>query len=181
MTVANFLERLQEAHQDCCLTNNCQDQNCNVDISGVGSDSLTIIHGENYRDEHCDPSTKIADRLIFTNHQIGAISGLITAVVELKGGMSLHLSDTVEQIRMGMKAIELLLEERVVAAWYPVLMFSGTGKRRPQYVRNIQLQRNRIAFRDETPKTIFLKDCGSKLTEILKELGNRYPGYLSST
>lgn len=181
MTSAKFLGDLREIHQDCCLTDNCEDQNCSVDLSGIGSDSLAIIHGENYRDRHGDSSSRIADRLVFTNHQIEELSGLMAAVIELKGGMSLHLSDTIEQIRMGMKAVELLLEERSVAAWYPVLMFSGAGKRRPLYVRNIQLQRNRIAFRNDTPKTIFLRDCGTKLTEIMEELGNRYPSnYLSA-
>ncbi|MDE2937608.1 MAG: hypothetical protein OXR67_01625 [Chloroflexota bacterium] len=141
---------------------------------------MAIFHGENHRDSHGDSSSKIADRLVFTIYKGGALSGLVAAVIELKGGMSLHLSDTIEQIRMGMKAVEVLLEESSVAAWYPVLMFSGAGKRRPQYVRKINLQSSRIAFRHDTPKTIFLKDCGSKLTDTLEELGNRYPSNLSS-
>ena len=176
MTVTTFLESLREAHMDCCLTDNCEDQNCHVQICGIEPESLTIIHGEIHRNEHGDPSTKIADRLILVNYQNTVLSGLIASVIELKGGMSIHLSDTIEQIRMGMKAVERILDERDVAAWYPVLMFRGTGPRRPQYVRNLQLQRNRIEFRNETPKTIFLKDCGSKLTEILDELANRYNG-----
>ena len=173
MTVANFLESLRQAHRDCCLTDNCADANCHVDISDIDQVSLVIIHGETHRDEHGDLSTKMADRLIFTDYRSVALSGLVAAVVELKGGMSFRLSDTVEQIRMGMRAIERILQGRDVAAWYPVLMFSGTGSRRPQYVRELQLQRNRIAFRNDAPKTIFLKNCGSKLTEIMDELANR--------
>ena len=174
MMTVNFLESLREVHQDCCLTDNCADENCHVDISDIVQESLVIIHGETHRDRHGDRNTKMADRLIFADYQGVALSGLVAAVVELKGGMSFPLSDTVEQIRMGMQAIERILDEKEVAAWYPVLMFSGTGPRRPQYVRNLQLQRNRIEFRKDTPKTIFLKDCGSKLTEILDELANRY-------
>ena len=113
MTPTKFLADLREVHQDCCLTDNCEDQNCKVDLSGIESDSLAIIHGENCRDRHGDPSSRIADRLVFTNHKVGAMSGLVAAVVELKGGMSLHLSDTIEQIRMGMKSVEILLEGKM--------------------------------------------------------------------
>lgn len=164
MTTKQFLISIRERHRDCCLTRDCEDEGCRVDLSGINPDSLVILHGEQYRDAHGDRNTRIADRLALLDRP-----GLVVAVMELKGGRRwIPLTDAVEQIQMGMKAAEELLFGYEVAAWYPLLISSC--RRLPQYRQQLHIQRNRVSFRHERPKVIEWKDCDSHLDAMLNEL-----------
>lgn len=160
MTAGQFLLSLRESHRGCCLTDHCDDGNCGVALSGIDPDSLVILHGENHRDAHGDRRSQMADRILFTERQ-----GLAVAVLELKGGTADPTHEAVGQIRMGMQAAENLLAGQPVANWYPFLIFSGA--RRPERVRYLQFQSNRIEFQGEV-KTIIWRDCHSHLDAILQ-------------
>lgn len=160
MNPGTFLNFLRETHRDCCLTDNCADYGCRVKLDGIDPDSLAIIHGERHRDAHGDPTTKIADRIIFADWSNHVVVGL-----ELKGGNSIRLGDAIEQIQMAMRAAELLLDGQPVDDWHPVLIYSGRWTPREERY----LQRNRVMFLTEE-KTVARRPNESELDSILDSL-----------
>ena len=162
MTMRQLLTSLRETHQDCCLSTNCKDHGCSINLRGINSDALLIIHGERYRDEHGDSTSKIADRIIISDSP-----KLVAAVIELKGGNSIRrrdIRDAVEQVKMGVTVIERLLAGRRFANLIPRLFLAYSGRISRQdatYLRN-----NRISFRG-SPLTLLRVDCDSWLGSLL--------------
>ena len=162
MSLGQFLASIRDSHQDCCVTKNCRDQGCSINLSGVNPDSLVIIHGERYRDEHGDPTVKIADRIIFAN-----IPGPLAAVIELKGGNSIRrrdIRDAVEQVQTAVRVIERLLSGRQLVNLRPNVFLAYSGRMSRQDVT--YLRNNRITFRG-SPLRLLRVDCGSSLNSIL--------------
>ncbi len=168
MTMAQFLTSLRAAHQDGCLTTNCRDAGCSVNLVAIRQDALAIIHGESYRARHGDATKKIADRIIFAN-----LSRRVVAVIELKGGNSIRkrqIRDAVEQIRMGVQIVENLLTGRKVDKLCLFLAYSGRmSTQDANYLRN-----NKVQFRG-VPVTVVRVDCGSSLTAITDRYGYLIP------
>jgi len=162
VTTPHLLDSLREIHGNCCLTTDCRDHGCGINLRGISQESLLIIHGERYRDEHGDPTSKMADRIIITDSP-----QLEAAVIELKGGNSIRrrdIRDAVEQVKMGVTVIERLLAGRSLANLIPKLFLAYSGRISRQdatYLRN-----NRISFRG-SPLTLLRVDCGSPLVSLL--------------
>ena len=119
-----------------------------------------MINGTNYQKAHIGTATKLADRIVFAD-----IRDCLVAAIELKGGNSIRINDALEQIQMGMRLADEILDGRQVDVWYPLLIFSGQMGSREW----AQLQKSRIEFRGER-KFAIRRDCGSHLLEILDSI-----------
>lgn len=120
MGLDQFLESIRQHHKDCCLSSQCRDYGCEVDIGQLESTDIALINGTNYQKQHSGTATKLADRIVFAKHR-----NTFVAAIELKGGDSIRINDALEQIQMGMRLADEMLDDRQVDDWYPWLIFSG--------------------------------------------------------
>ena len=160
MGTDQFLESIRQLHKDCCLSTQCRDYGCEVDVSQVDPTAMVLINGTDYQRQHSGTAAKLADRIVFAEYR-----NTFVAAIELKGGNSVRINDALEQIQMGMNLADEMLDGRQIDDWYPLLIFSGQMGSREWG----QLQKRRIEFRDER-KFAIKRDCGSRLVDVLNSI-----------
>ena len=160
MGIDQFLESIRQLHKNCCLSSHCRDYGCEVDVSQIEPIAMALINVTDYQKQHSGTATKLADRIVFAEYR-----NTFVAAIELKGGNSIQINDALEQIQMGMKLADEMLDDRQVDDWYPLLIFCGMMGSREWG----QLQKSRIEFRGER-KFAIRRDCGSQLVDILDSI-----------
>ena len=159
MTISSLIEQLRQEHGDCCVTTNCRDGNCSLNLRGMTGDAMVIINGTKYQEAH-PGSGRLCDRIIISRERGGFV-----CAVELKGGKSQpELTPIVEQVQSGLTLVDTLLPGYSPARWYPVLAFSGHMG--PNYATALRSNKNRVMFRGERAE-ITRRDCGTQLVSIL--------------
>ena len=103
-----------------CITESCRERGCSLQLDGFSRASMAIIHGGKYQEEN-DFTEKLCDRIVFCREH-----GLILAAVELKGGGDVRMSDAIQQIQNGLSVAMTILDNRPVAEWLPLLLYSGS-------------------------------------------------------
>ena len=151
-------EAIESIHRNYpgCLTRTCRENKCSLQLDGVNSSSSAIIHGSKFqKNEHF--TGKLCDRIVFCGQD-----GFILAAVELKGGGTIHLSDAITQIQNGLDVAGAILENRPVAQWFPLLLYSGSMK--PAETRILRTKS--VRFRDER-KIVEKHNCGTRFSAVL--------------
>ena len=82
-------------------------------------------------------------------------------VIEMKGGQVLKIGQLVEQLQMGLDALDGLLGGQNVGEFVPILLFAG--KKNPGKA----LRSRRVTFRGQK-RLVLPAPCGSQLSTILK-------------
>lgn len=140
-----------------CMTRTCRENKCGLRLDGVNSTSLAIIHGTKYQ-KNRQFTGKLCDRIVFCGK-----NEFVLAAVELKSGGTIHLSDAITQIQNGLDVAGVILGNRPVAHWLPLLLYSGSMKR-----HEIALLRTKsVRFRNER-KIVEKHKCGTRFSAILK-------------
>lgn len=155
MTTPNIIDHIRRTYTDCTAPS-CKEKNCALQLDNATPNSLAIIHGTKYQKAY-GLVEKLCDRMVFC-----AQHGFILAVVELKGGGNIKMSDAIQQIQEGLAVADSILDGRPVAQWLPVLLYGGSMK---PYETKL-LQSKSVKFREER-KVIIKRDCGAKLSAIL--------------
>lgn len=149
------IESIRRDHPD-CLTRSCRENQCRLQLDGVGPASLAIIHGTKYQKNHRF-TEKLCDRIVFCGER-----DFVLAAVELKSGGTIHLSDAITQIQNGLRVAGNILGNRPVAQWFPLLLYSGSMK--PNETR--LLRTKSVTFREEQ-KIVEKRNCGARFSAIL--------------
>ena len=149
------IETIRRDYQD-CITRTCRENRCRLQLNGVSPASLAIIHGTKYQKNH-NFTEKLCDRIVFCGER-----DFVLAVVELKSGGTIHLSDAITQIQNGLRVAGNILGNRPVAQWFPLLLYSGSMK--PNETR--LLRTKSVTFREEQ-KIVEKRNCGTRFSTIL--------------
>ena len=157
MTAEEFISHVRDQHSQCCLTDRCEDQGCELRLDGLDSGALAIIGGSGYQARH-NYRDRLCDFILFIPGP-----GCILCAVELKGGSNLDPHEVLKQVQDGLNIASEMLGDETVDAWRPIVLFDKEGLRQ-QDVR--YLNANHVEFRNER-KNLERKDCGSLLTDIL--------------
>lgn len=155
MTRPNIIDHIRQTYSDCTAPS-CKEKNCALQLDNVAPNSLAIIHGTKYQKTY-GLVEKLCDRMVFC-----AQHGFILAAVELKSGRNINMSDAIKQIQTGLGVAAYILNNRPVAEWLPVLLYSGGMN---PYETKL-LQSKSVKFRGER-KLVIKRNCGTKLSAIL--------------
>ncbi len=158
MAYSQMAERIRGTYGDCCLTDSHSEQNCRIDVSGMGDSELATIHGDlNQRCPNHEVTTRLCDRLIF-----GRLDEDFICAAEFKGGRNPKVPKAISQIQGGLNLARSILGNRIVEKWYPLLFFSG--KMKGNDLRTLQTKR--VSYGGKK-KLIDRIDCGSSLLSYL--------------
>ena len=163
MAYSQMAESVRFTYGDCCLTDSYVEPNCRIDISGLQDSELATIHGDlNQQCPNHEVTTRLCDRLIF-----GRLNEDFICAAELKGGRNPEVPKAITQIQGGLDLARLILRNRTVERWYPLLCFRG--RMRGNDLRAIQ---TRTVPYGGKRKLVDRLDCGSNLLAYLnRQLG----------
>jgi hypothetical protein len=116
------------------------------------------IHGTRYQKSR-RYSDKLCDRIVFC-----AWKGLYVAAVELKGGKNSDVRHARDQIQNGLTIAQGAVQQDSVTDWFPLLLTSkqlSTAELR-------LLRLNPVSFRNQPPKVVIRRDCGTSFHDIIQ-------------
>lgn len=162
MTLAYAINRIRNTHQDCCLTDSYDENNCGLNLTGLDSASLTTIHGSQYqaqRDRRHPIGGRLCDRVIF-----GRTDEDFLCVTEFKGGQSADMSVAIDQIQGGLDLADFLLSGREIAWWRAFIVYRGSMPKQESAV----LGKKKVAYKGRKRNARRI-DCGSRLLDHLNK------------
>ncbi len=158
MAYSQLAESIRDTYGDCCLTDSYSEPNCRIDVSGLKTEGLATVHGD--QNQSCPKhrvASRLCDRLIF-----GWLSEDFICAAELKGGRNPEVPKAISQIQGGLELARSILRNRTIEKWYPVLFFRG--KMKGNDLRAIQTKT--VSYGGKR-KLVDRIDCGSSLLAYL--------------
>ena len=153
-------ENIRSTYGNCCLTDSYSDSNCRIDVSRLEISELATVHGDlNQQCQNHGGPGRLCDRLIF-----GRLNDDFICAAELKGGRNPEVPKAIRQIQGGLDLARLILGNRNVERWYPILFFRG--KMKGNDLRAIQ---TRTVSYGGKRKLIDRVNCGSSLLNYLNK------------
>ena len=162
MTLAYAITRIRNTHQDCCLTDSYEENNCGLNLIGLDSTSLTTIHGSQYqaqRDSRHSVRGRLCDRVIF-----GRTDEDFLCVAEFKGGQSADMSVAIDQIQGGLDLADMLLSGREIEWWRAFIVYRGSMPKQESAV----LGKKKVTYKGRKRNARRI-DCGSRLLDHLNK------------
>lgn len=150
------IENICNNHNDCCITESCEENNCGLDLSDLSNLPIAMIHGSAYQSRHSFQN-KLCDRIILVQRNKNFL-----CVVELKGGENVDIKDAIDQIQGGLSVASSLLSAQWAESIKPLLVYSGS-------MRKVQIKVLKEKFVSYKGKKLRVRrvDCGSKLLTYL--------------
>ena len=162
MTLDAAINRIRSDHQDCCLTDSYEENNCGLNFSGLDTSSLTTIHGSKYQaqeDRHHTNRGRLCDRVIF-----GKGDEYFLCAAEFKGGLSADISVAIDQVQGGLVLADSLLTGREISWWRAFIVYSGSMPKQESAV----LGKKKVSYKGRK-RNVRRIDCGSRLLDHLNK------------
>lgn len=149
------LERISQEFDD-CITDSCYEHGCRLRLDGIAARDLAIIDGSQYQAKY-NYHERLSDRIVFCGSR-----NLSVAIVELKGGSSIHMTRAITQIKNGLEVAGQILDGANISSWVPLLLYSG-GLNSTE----LKLLRTTLVTFRGSRKLIVKRDCGTQLSSVI--------------